>query len=237
MSTPDRIRRPCDSAIDVRGLTKRFGRRVAVEDLTLSVAPGEICGLVGANGGGKSTSLRLLAGLLEPDRGEAVVLGCDLLQARHRLRHQVGYLAQRNTLYPTLSVRENLRFRAALFGLPHPPRAADRQVAAFNLTEFATVPVGRLSGGWARQVELAAVLIHHPRVLLLDEPTAGLDHAARRAIWRQLTLFAMRGTATVLSTHDLAEAERCTHIVLLSDGRVDAYGAPNEVLAHIEASL
>jgi ABC-2 type transport system ATP-binding protein len=234
--TPGWTRRAPEYAIAVRGLGKQFGRRLAIDDLTLSVRPGEICGLTGANGGGKSTSLRLLAGLVAPDRGEGIVLGRDLVRAARRIRHEVGYLAQRNTLYSTLSVRENLRFRAAVFGSPDPARAADLQIGAFDLTEFATVSIGRLSGGWARQVELAAVLIHHPRVLLLDEPTAGLDQSARRPIWGKLTSLAMRGTAIVLSTHDSAEAERCAHILLLSDGRVRASGPPNDVISQVEAS-
>lgn len=236
MFMPDRARANPHYAIAVRGLAKRFGRRLAIDDLTLTVRPGEICGLAGANGGGKSTSLRLLAGLLAPDRGEGSVLGCDLLQGVRRVRHEVGYLAQRSVLYPTLSVRENLRFRAAVFGLPNPALTADLQIGAFGLREFATAPAGQLSGGWSRQVELAAALIHRPRVLLLDEPTAGLDPAARQAIWRRLTSLAVQGTAIVLSTHDLTEAQRCSNILLLSDGCVRATGSPREVAAQVDAA-
>jgi ABC-2 type transport system ATP-binding protein len=174
MFMPEKTGGAPEYAIAVRGLTKRFGRRAAIHDLTLSVRPGEICGLAGANGGGKSTSLRMLAGLIPPDSGEGSVLGCDLVRTARRVRHKVGYLAQRSVLYPTLSVRENLRFRAAVFGLADPARSADMQIGAFGLGEFTAVSVGQLSGGWCRQVDLAAALIHHPRVLLLDEPTAGL---------------------------------------------------------------
>jgi ABC-2 type transport system ATP-binding protein len=235
MFMPEGARSAAEYAIAVRGLTKRFGRRVAIEDLTLAVRPGEICGLAGANGGGKSTSLRLLAGLIAPDHGEGVVLGCDLLRTARRVRHEVGYLAQRSALYPTLSVRENLRFRAAVFGCPEPMRAADLQIGAFGLAEFTAVSVGQLSAGWCRQVELAATLIHRPRMLLLDEPTAGLDPAARHAIWRRLISVAAQGTAIVLSTHDFVEAQRCAHIVLLSEGRIRANGSPQQVTAQFDA--
>jgi ABC-2 type transport system ATP-binding protein len=217
-------------AIEATGLTKRLGTRLVLEDLSVAVRYGEICGLAGANGGGKSTALRLLAGLLVPDAGNARVLGYTLPGQRGRLRHVVGYLPQRNWLYAALSVRENLRFRAAVFGLESPLRAADRQIEAFGLDAFATHAVGKLSGGWARLVELAAVMIHRPRVLLLDEPTVGLDPSARQSIWRRLTSLAVHGTAILLSTHDLTEAQRCSHLILLSEGRVAARGAPRDLL-------
>jgi ABC-2 type transport system ATP-binding protein len=217
-------------AIEVRELSKRFQGRAAIEHFTLSVRHGEICGLAGANGGGKSTAMRLLAGLLVPDDGEGLVLGCDLRRARHLIRRKVGYLAQRGTLYSTLSVRENLRFRASLFGLPRPASVADEQMRSFGLNEFAAVAVGRLSGGWLRQVQLAAALIQRPQLLLLDEPTVGLDPAARRAIWRTLISLTLAGTAIVLCTHDLAEAARCSEVLLLNQGRIRARGSPEEVL-------
>jgi ABC-2 type transport system ATP-binding protein len=139
-------------------------------------------------------------------------------------------------LYATLSVRENLRFRAAVFGLSDPARAADLQISAAGLTEFAATPLGQLSGGWSKQVELAAAMIHRPRLLLLDEPTAGLDPAARHAIWRTLTALAVRGTAIVLSTHDLVEARRCSHVLLLSNGRIRASGSPEALTRQVAAS-
>lgn len=220
-------------AIDVRGLTKRFGQRVAVENLSLRVRHGEICGLAGANGGGKSTSLRVLAGLLVADEGNGAVLGHTLPGEMSRLRKAIGYLPQRNWLYSTLSVRENLRFRAAVFGMKSPLRAADLQINAFGLNSIASEPVAKLSGGRTRLVELAAVLIHEPRVLVLDEPTAGLDPAARQDIWRTLTSLAAQGTAIVFSTHDPAEMRRCSHLVLLSEGRVKARGAPQDISEQI----
>ncbi len=223
-------------AIEVRGLTKRFGQRVAIQDLSMRVRYGEIYGLAGANGGGKSTSLRVLAGLLAPDAGTANVFGYSLPEDIRQVRHAVGYLPQRNWLYPALSVRENLRFRAAVFGLKAPARAAQLQIDEFGLDAFASTAVANLSGGWTRMVELAAVLIHRPRVLLLDEPTAGLDPAARQEIWRRLTSLAAHGTAVVLCTHDFAEAQRCSHLILLSEGTVKAHGAPEEIPDQLEAA-
>jgi ABC-2 type transport system ATP-binding protein len=223
-------------AIDVRGLTKRFGQRVAIDGLSMQVRFGQIFGLAGANGGGKSTSLRVLAGLLPLDGGMASVLGYILPREMVRAREAVGYLPQRNWLYSTLSVRENLRFRASVFGLKRPARSTDLQIEAFGLDAFANVPVRNLSGGWTRLVELAAVLIHRPRVLLLDEPTAGLDPSARQDIWRRLTSLAAQGTAIVLSTHDLAEAQRCSHLLLLSEGQVKAQGAPQDIPNQLEAA-
>jgi ABC-2 type transport system ATP-binding protein len=236
MYTPEPVRREAEAAVAVRGLTKRFQRRPAIEDFSLTLAPGEICGLAGANGGGKSSTIRLLAGLLTPDEGGGSVLGHDLLREPHRVRRKVGYLAQHNTLYSALSVRENLRFRASIFGLKRPAWTANEQLRAFGLSEFATIRVGQLSGGWLRQVQLAAALIHRPQLLLLDEPTVGLDPAARHAIWRSLTGLATAGTAIILSTHDLAEAERCSQVLLLSRGRVRAQGSPPQILAGIEAA-
>jgi ABC-2 type transport system ATP-binding protein len=200
MSTLNRTTSTSEILIDVHHLSKRFGYRVAIEDLSLSARPGEICGLAGANGGGKSTILRLLAGLLVPDRGAGSVLGRDLLRGARQVRQHVGYLAQRSTLYPTLSVRENLRFRGAVFGLRNPADAAERQIIAFDLGEFSATAVGKLSGGWLRQVDLAAAVMHRPRVLLLDEPTAGLDPAARQAFWRWLVTLSASARHTAART-------------------------------------
>ena len=236
MYTADPVQTRQPLAIEVRELSKRFRGRAAIAHFALSLRPGEICALAGANGGGKSTTLRMLAGLLAPDEGEGFVLGCDLRRERHLIRRNVGYLAQRDTLYSTLSVLENLRFRASLFGLPRPASVADEQLRYFGTSGFAAVAVGRLSGGWLRQVQLAAALIHRPSLLLLDEPTVGLDPAARHAIWRKLTSLAIDGTAIVLCTHDLAEAARCSQVLLLGHGQVRARGSPEEVLLKVNAA-
>jgi ABC-2 type transport system ATP-binding protein len=216
MSMPEPVEPQSCGAITVQGLSKRFRGRPAIDGLSLTVKPGDICGLAGANGGGKSTTIRLLAGLMIPDEGEGSILGHDLIRAAHLIRQKVGYLAQHG-------------------GLRRPACIAHEQLRAFGLADFASVAVGELSGGWLRQVQLAAALIHRPRLLLLDEPTVGLDPAARHAIWRTLSGLAIQGTAIVLSTHDLLEAGRCSQVLLLSHGRVRARGSPVEVLGEIEA--
>jgi ABC-type multidrug transport system ATPase subunit len=215
--------------IDVQNLAKHFGARTALQDLSLRVRAGEVQGLVGANGGGKTTTLRILGGLLKPDAGRGTVASCDLLRAARDIRRNVGYLSQRFALYPTLSVRENLRFRAAVFGVTAPRGAADAAIEEFALQGFARTPSGELSGGYARLLQLAATLLHRPRLLLLDEPTAGLDAWARQEVWRRITALAAGGAAVVVSTHDLADAERCSTIILLSDGEVRAQGSPRAI--------
>jgi ABC-2 type transport system ATP-binding protein len=218
----------------VQGLCKHFGARQVLTRLSLSVSPGEIVGLVGSNGSGKTTSLRILAGLLKADAGRGSVLGFDLLRQAAELRYRVGYLSQRDSLYGALSVRENLLFRAEVFGLHHPESAASAAIDQFGLRSFATQRADRLSGGWARILQLAAALLHEPPVVMLDEPTAGLDVAARQAVWRHLTRLAGEGKALLLSTHDLLDASRCSRIVLLSQGHVRASGRPSDLVCAAE---
>jgi ABC-2 type transport system ATP-binding protein len=215
--------------IAVDGVGKRYAHRVAIQNLTLTLRSGEVFGLVGANGGGKTTTLRLLAGLLRPDEGRGHVLGFDLRRAAREIRTHVGYMAQRFSLYSDLSVFENLRFRAEVYGLHRPRAAADAAIDDFELTGFARSAAGQLSGGWARRLQLAAALIHAPRLLLLDEPTAGLDAISRQDVWRRIGRLAAGGAGIVVSTHDLAEAERCAQVTLLADGRVAAAGTPEHV--------
>jgi ABC-2 type transport system ATP-binding protein len=217
---------PGEPAVAVTGLTRRFGARTAVADLSLFVAAGQVAGLIGANGGGKTTSLRMLAGLLKPDAGAGRVLGHELTLADRRIRRDVGYMAQRLALYPSISVLDNLRFRAEVYGVPNLARTVGRAVAEYGLAPYAHLPVERLSGGWARLLQLAAALIHSPRLVLLDEPTAGLDAAARQAVWQRIASLAGAGVAVVIATHDLAEAERCSHVSVLVGGHVRAQGAP-----------
>lgn len=223
-------------ALAVDGLTKRYGGRVALDRLTLSLGAGEVLGLVGGNGGGKTTSLRILAGLLAPDAGGGHVLGFDLAREAERIRAHVGYMSQRFSLYTGLSVLENLRFRARVWGLPSPRAMAETTMEAFDLTRYARTPAGRLSGGWARRLQLAAAVVHAPELLLLDEPTAGLDAASRQDLWRRVAALAASGAGVIVSTHDLAEAEWCSRAALLSDGRVVAVGTPQEVAGRAPAS-
>ena len=223
--------------IAVRGIGKRFGARQVVADLSLRASAGEIVGLVGANGGGKTTTLRMLMGLLKPDCGEGVVLGCDLQRGPRQIRERTGYMPQGASLYPSLTARENVRFRAAAFSVPRPAQAADRLLRAYGLQQFADTRVDRLSGGWARLVQLAGALIHNPRLLLLDEPTAGLDVAHRHQVWARITELARGGIGIVLSTHDLAEAERCARLVLLSEGVQLAAGSSECIIAGADVAV
>jgi ABC-type multidrug transport system ATPase subunit len=216
-------------AVAVEDVTKRYARRVALENLSLGVRAGEVFGLVGANGGGKTTALRILAGILRPDQGRGRVLGFDLLRGIREIRQHIGYMSQRLSLYTDLSVFENLRFRAEVYGLERPRVAAEAAIYDFGLCECARSLAGQLSGGWARRLQLAAALIHSPRLILLDEPTAGLDAVSRQEVWRRIERLAVQGAGVVVSTHDLAEAERSTHVALLSEGRVVAAGTPEQI--------
>jgi len=218
-----------EPAVAVAGLTRRFGARTAIADLSLSARAGDIAGLIGANGGGKTTSLRLLAGLLKPDAGSGRVLGHDLALDGGRIRRVVGYMAQRLAVYPSLSVFDNLRFRADVYGVPNAGQTVRRVIADYGLAPYASLPAEQLSGGWARLLQLAAALMHAPRLVLLDEPTAGLDAAARQAVWQRIASLAGAGAAIVIATHDLAEAERCSHVTVLAGGRVRAQGAPRQI--------
>jgi ABC-2 type transport system ATP-binding protein len=215
--------------VAVEELTKRYAQRVAVEKLTLELRTGEVLGLVGANGGGKTTTLRILAGILKPDKGHGNVLGFDLVSEAWKIRERVGYMSQRLSLYADLSVFENLRFRAQVYGSNRPRAAADAAIDDFELIEFARSAAGRLSGGWARRLQLAAALIHSPRLILLDEPTAGLDPASRHEVWQRIGRLTARGAGVIVSTHDLAEAERCSSAALLSEGKIVAAGTPDQI--------
>jgi ABC-2 type transport system ATP-binding protein len=217
-------------------VSKQYGRRLAVDKLSLTVQAGEVFGLVGANGGGKTTTLRMLAGVLKPDQGSGQVLGFDLLSGTKAIRQKVGYLSQRFSLYADLSVFENLRFRAEVYGLDRPRRAVETIIEDFKLTPYTRCAARRLSGGWARRLQLAACLIHSPRLILLDEPTAGLDALSRQEVWQRIGDLAAQGAAIVVSTHDLAEAERCSAAALLSEGRVVAVGTPDQIARNAPAS-
>jgi ABC-2 type transport system ATP-binding protein len=221
----------------IEDLSKRYGRRTAVAGITLTVRAGEICGFVGANGGGKTTTLRMLAGILGPDGGRERVLGFDLVRDSAKIRERVGYMSQRLSLYAELSVFENLRFRADVYGLRRPRRAAEAAIGEFGLAPWARNPAGSLSGGWARRLQLAASLVHSPRLVLLDEPTAGLDAVARHEVWRRVERLAAAGAGVIVCTHDLAEAERCSRVAVFVDGQVVAAGVPEEIAARSSATV
>ena len=209
-----------DAVINVVGLSRSFGGRTVVRGVSLQLGPGELIGLVGANGGGKTTTLRMLAGLLRPTSGSGSVLGGDVTRPGRAKRRQIGYVTQSLALYPELTVTENLRFRArALCG--GDPKAQAAVVEEFGLSTVLHARVSELSGGWARRVQFAASVIHRPALLLLDEPTAGLDAKTRQDMWGWIAGLAAGGSTILVSTHDLHEAERCPQIVHFCDGTAE----------------
>jgi ABC-2 type transport system ATP-binding protein len=213
----------------VRGLSKRFGATIAIRDVGLELGPGKVLGFVGPNGAGKTTTLRILAGLLHADGGVGEVLGHDIMTAHGLVCEQVGYMPQRLALYTELTVAQNLRFRADVYGLADPVAAVEAALEDFDLTRFRRRRAAHLSGGWARRLQLAAALIHKPQLVLLDEPTAGLDADSRLDVWRRILALAKDGASVVINTHDLIEAEQCSMIALFREGRILALGDP-EVL-------
>ncbi|HTZ81392.1 MAG TPA: ABC transporter ATP-binding protein [Stellaceae bacterium] len=216
-------------AIDVRDLEKRFDDRPVVRGLNLEVATGEICGFLGANGSGKTTTIRMLCGLLTPDGGSGTCLGLDIIRDAPRIRRQVGYMTQRFSLYEDLTVSENLNFVARVYEMPNRREAVRRILERMQLADRARDLAGHLSGGWKQRLALAACVLHQPKLLLLDEPTAGVDAQARREFWDLIHDLAGEGLTTLVSTHYMDEAERCNRIVYISYGQVIAEGAPDEV--------
>lgn len=222
-------------AIDVRGLTKRYGERVVVDNVDLQVRRGRICGFLGPNGSGKTTTIRMLCGLLTPDAGEGTCLGLDIRTQAPLIKRQVGYMTQKFGLYDDLSIRQNLDFIARLFALPARRAAVDKALDDLGLRERQHQLAGALSGGWKQRLALAACLIHRPRLLLLDEPTAGVDPKARRDFWDQIHRLAGEGITVLVSTHYMDEAERCHELVYIAYGHVLARGTEAEIVqgAHL----
>ena len=205
--------------IDVRGLTKKFGDRTVVDNLALQVPRGAIYGFLGPNGSGKTTTIRMVCGLLRPDAGDGQVLGHDVRKDSTRIKERVGYMTQRFSLYEDLSIRENLEFIARLYALSDRTARVDRALADLGLSERATQVAGSLSGGWKQRLALAACMIHEPDLLLLDEPTAGVDPKARRDFWDQIRRFSAAGVTTLVSTHYMDEAVQCDRIAYIAYGK------------------
>ena len=226
-----------ETLVAVQDIAKRYGTRVAIEDLELTICAGEVFGLVGANGGGKTTTLRMLAGILKPDRGCGQVLGFDLMREAKEIRKHIGYMSQRLSLYADLSVFENVRFRAEVYAIDKSRIVADSVMREFELEQYARSPAGQLSGGWARRLQLAAALIHAPRLILLDEPTAGLDAFSRHDVWRRIERLAANGASVIVSSHDLGDAERCSRVALLSEGRIVVVGTPEQIAQNSAAAV
>jgi ABC-2 type transport system ATP-binding protein len=218
-------------AIDVRGLSKRFGQRTVVDKLSIQVPRGEICGFLGPNGSGKTTTIRMLCGLLEPDEGEGRCLGHDIRSEARRIKLRVGYMTQRFGLYEDLSIEENLDFVARAYGTPDRRRLVHETLQRLGLEGRRGQLAGTLSGGWKQRLALAACMLHAPDLLLLDEPTAGVDPKARRDFWQQIHGLAAEGLTVLVSTHYMDEAERCHRLVYISYGRMLAAGTAEEVIA------
>jgi len=212
--------------VAVSGLAKSFDGRVVVSGVTLRLGVGEVVGLVGANGGGKTTTLRMLAGLVRPDRGDGMVLGRPVGTVGISVRQRIGYMGQRQSLYPELTVVETLRFHAAVHGLPFAGTAVAQAIDRYGISAVARERCGTLSGGWARRVQFAATVLAVPALLLLDEPTAGLDVATRHDIWGWIADLARAGCGIAISTHDLVEAQRCPSVVLYHGGTAYPQAAP-----------
>ncbi len=219
-----------EAVIDVTGLTKRFHGHTVVESLDLRVDRGQIYGFLGPNGSGKTTTIRMLCGLLTPDGGGGTCLGYDITRDGRRIRDHLGYMTQRFSLYTDLTIRENLVFVARLHGIPGPRQAADEALARLGLTARARQLAGELSGGWKQRLALAACVLPNPELLLLDEPTAGVDPQARRDFWEQIHHLAADGMTVLVSTHYMDEAERCHEIAYLAYGRLLVHGPIDTVI-------
>ena len=219
-----------DLVIDVRGLGKRFGPRVVVDGLDLTVRRGEICGFLGANGSGKTTTIRMLCGLLRADQGSGTCLGRDVIRDSGLIRRDVGYMTQKFSFYEDLTVFENLDFVARIYEMPNRIKAVDAMLERIGLRDRRDQLAGELSGGWKQRLALAACVLHTPKLLLLDEPTAGVDVKARREFWDLIHDMAVDGLTVLVSTHYMDEAERCSRIVYLAQGRIVVQGTSDEVV-------
>lgn len=217
--------------IDVAGITKRFGAKTVVNGIDLQVRRGEIYGFLGPNGSGKTTFIRMLCGLLTPDGGRGTCLGYDVLRDQREIRTHVGYMTQKFSYYEDLSIRENLDFIARVYAVPNRAAAVTRALERLGLAGRSDQLAGQLSGGWKQRLALAACLIHEPKLLLLDEPTAGVDPKARRSFWDELHQLAADGLTVLITTHYMDEAERCHRLAYIAYGNLLARGTVDEVVA------
>jgi len=217
-------------AIDVKGLTKRFGHKVAVDHIDIAVPEGEVWGFLGPNGSGKTTTIRMLCGLLNADDGQGTCLGLDFRTQSEAIKRQVGYMTQRFSFWEDLSIRENLEFVARVYEVDNPKKKVDDTLARLGLTKRQDQLAGALSGGWKQRMALAACMLHDPKLLLLDEPTAGVDPKARRDFWEEIHALSAEGLTVLVSTHYMDEAERCDRIVYILNGKLVARGSVAEVI-------
>jgi ABC-2 type transport system ATP-binding protein len=220
-----------DLAIDVKGLNKHFGDKHVVNDVALQVRRGEIFGFLGPNGSGKTTSIRLMCGLLTPDSGSGTCLGHDIRKETEKIKREVGYMTQKFSFWDDLTIRENLDFVARMYGMPNRREAVDKALENLGLATREKQLTGSLSGGWKQRLALAACMLHEPKLLLLDEPTAGVDPTARRDFWEELHRLAAQGISVLVSTHYMDEAERCHKLAYIAYGKLLAQGYASDIIA------
>jgi ABC-2 type transport system ATP-binding protein len=220
------------AVIDVKGLTKIFGGRRVVDGVSMRVERGRICGFLGPNGSGKTTTIRMLCGLLKPDGGSGTCLGFDIEREAGEIKRRVGYMTQRFSFYEDLSLRENLDFVARIYAVPERRRAVAASLDKLALAHRADHLAGELSGGYKQRLALAACMLHQPQLLLLDEPTAGVDPKARREFWDQIHELAASGITVLVSTHYMDEAERCHELAYIAYGKLLITGTAREVIEH-----
>ncbi|MBL8482540.1 MAG: ABC transporter ATP-binding protein [Rhodocyclaceae bacterium] len=225
-----------DLVIDVQKLNKRFGDKHVVKDLSLSVRRGEIYGFLGPNGSGKTTSIRMLCGLLTPDSGSGTCLGLDVIRDTAAIKREVGYMTQRFSLWEDLNLRENLDFVARMYGMRERRRVVSEALESLGLAAREKQLAGALSGGWKQRLALAACMLHKPRLLLLDEPTAGVDPKARRDFWQAIHRLAADGISVLVSTHYMDEAERCHRLAYIAYGNLLASGTAESIIAEQKLS-
>jgi ABC-2 type transport system ATP-binding protein len=219
-----------DLVIDVQGITKRFGNRTVVNNIPMQVRRGEIYGFLGPNGSGKTTFLRMLCGLLRPDGGSGRCLGFDIRRESGEIKKNIGYMTQRFSFYEDLTIEENLDFIARMYGVPERHAAVEKSLERLGMTDRRRQLAGELSGGWKQRLALSACLIHEPQLLLLDEPTAGVDPKARRDFWEKIHQLAANGLTALVTTHYMDEAERCHRLAYIAYGNLLASGTAREVV-------
>ena len=217
-------------AIDVRGLTKRFGKKIAVDGVDIQVPRGEVWGFLGPNGSGKTTTIRMLCGLLKPDAGTGTCLAYDVITEADRIKREVGYMTQKFSFWEDLSIRENLEFVARVYEIEDRKARVAATLERLGLTARQEQLAGQLSGGWKQRLALAACMLHAPKLLLLDEPTAGVDPQARREFWEEIHRLSEEGLTVLVSTHYMDEAERCDRIVYISAGKIVTRGSVADVI-------
>jgi ABC-2 type transport system ATP-binding protein len=218
-------------SVDVKDLNKSFGKKRVVNDVSMRVGRGQIFGFLGPNGSGKTTTIRMMCGLLTPDSGSGTCLGFDIRRQQYEIKRRVGYMTQRFSFWEDLSIRENLDFFARLYEMPGRRKAVDHALDGLGLASRAAQLAGSLSGGWKQRLALAACMLHNPDLLLLDEPTAGVDPKARRDFWDELHRLAAGGVSVLVSTHYMDEAERCHRLAYIAYGRLMAQGTMAEIIA------